>query len=377
MKAAAPSMNASGDRNRSASRPGERFAGLGWQAIAIVVCIAVVNALRRTIFNIVIEPDFGPRHFAEPLTAGLLVGFAMLLAVVATLNRYPQRGRKQYVAVTVVILLSSAIAVLAKDLWEIADIFDSPPPLAQLFRSDWLRSTVLGGLAAGAYLYFRAEAENAAMADRYALESEQMTREVAEARLTALEAQIEPHFLFNTLATVKRLYATDAPAAGRLLDNLMHYLSVALPRMRAAESTLGPEAALATAYLDIQSIRMGRRLASTISIPTSLHEARLPPFMLLTLIENAIKHGLNPLPEGGALSVTARSIDAKLIVEVRDTGQGFAQSSGVGTGLANIRARLALLYGPDASLTFSRNEPQGVAATLIVPLERSAKSLHE
>ena len=338
--------------------------------------MALINALRRTVFNIAGDPEFGPARFAEIMATGLLVGFAMLFAVLTTLNRYPQRGRTQYLAIAAAIGASSAISVLIKDVWELAGPFSAMhgaahPGLARYFLPDWLRYAAPGALVAGAYLYLRTEAENAAMAHQCAAESAQMARQVAEARLRVLEAQIEPHFLFNTLATVKRLFQTNAVAGERMLDNLMRYLSVALPQMRSAESTLGREATLATAYLDLQSIRMGRRMSFVMGIPPSLREARLPPFMLLTLIENAIQHGLNPLPEGGALHVTARSSDRKLIVEVRDTGRGFAQGWGGGTGLANIRARLGLLYGPDGSLELSHNEPRGVVATLVVPLEHS------
>jgi len=373
MKAAAvSSVGSPRHRGFLTRRMRDAFAGVGLRGIAVVVCVALMNALRRTVFGIAGDPHFGPARFVDPLATGLLVGFAMLFAVEAALKRYPRRGGKQYLAITTAILASCALAVLVKDVWEVAfEAVVLTAGLAQFFLSDWLRYAVLGGLVAGACLYFRAEAEGAAIAHQCAIDSERMAHEVAEARLRLLEAQIEPHFLFNTLATVKGLFETDPELGGRVLDNLMRYLSIALPQMRGAESTLGGEAALATAYLDIQRIRMGRRLSFDVAIPTPLLEARLMPFVLLTLIENAIKHGLNPLPEGGTLRVTARSAEAKLIVQVVDTGRGFAQAAGVGTGLANIRARLSLLYGRDASLTFSHNEPRGVAATIVVPLERS------
>jgi LytS/YehU family sensor histidine kinase len=278
-----------------------------------------------------------------------------------------------------VMAASSAISVLLKDLWEMAGPIGATSypehwELARYFVADWLRYLVTGALVAGAYLYLRAQAEDAAITHQCAAESARMARQLAEARLRVLEAQIEPHFLFNSIATVKRLFQTDARAGERMLDNLMRYLSIALPHMRSAESTLHREAALATAYLDLHTVRMGRRMTFTMSIPRSLGDAQLPPFMLLTLIENAIKHGLNPLPEGGALHVTARSTDRKLVLEVRDTGRGFERSWAGGTGLANIRARLALLYGPDGSLQLSRNDPRGVVATLVVPLAPSRRA---
>jgi len=184
-----------------------------------------------------------------------------------------------------------------------------------------------------------------------------------------LEAQIEPHFLFNTLAHVKRLYQVDRGAGARMLRNLKAYLAVALPDMRRTESTLARELAHVTAYLDIQHIRMGRRLAYGIDLPPALHDSQMPTLMLLTLVENAVKHGLSPSPHGGRINVRASLDDGRLRVVVADTGVGFTKSKGGGTGLANIRARLAARYGSGASFSLSRNEPNGIVATIILPYE--------
>ncbi len=349
-----------------------------WQAIAIVFCMAVVNALRRSIFNLAADPRAGVGGFVELTALGLLVGSTMVVAVAAALKRYPAAGRKQYFAIAGGILLSSAAGVLVKDWYEWAispnsAALGSEFSLAHYFLPDWLRYAVPGALIAGACVYFRTETQNAAVSHRCAVESAQMARQVAEARLRLLEAQIEPHFLFNTLASVKRLFRTDAVAADRMLEDLMRYLAVALPRMRHAESSLGGEADLASAFLEIHRVRMGRRMRYTLSIPPDLRNARLPPFVLLTLVENAIKHAINPLPEGGAVDVNAQAHDGKLVLEVRDNGRGFtgaSGASGAGTGLANMRARLDLLYGRNASLGFSHNEPSGVVATVVLPLEQ-------
>jgi len=188
-----------------------------------------------------------------------------------------------------------------------------------------------------------------------------------EARLAVLRAQIEPHFLFNTLAIVRRLYQTEPAKAESMLGNLMRYLSVALPQMRAADSTLGREASLTESYLAIQQIRMGTRLAFEVDIPAALRDAQVPPMMILTLAENSIKHGLNPLPEGGAVRISARAEGEHIRLEVADTGQGFTTSSGGGTGLANTRARLAAMYGQAAQLVLSMNRPRGVTAAITLP----------
>jgi LytS/YehU family sensor histidine kinase len=197
-----------------------------------------------------------------------------------------------------------------------------------------------------------------------------MDRETAEARLQVLEAQIEPHFLFNTLANVKRLYETDRVAGATMMRNLKDYLAVALPQMRAVACTLGRESDHAIAYLNIQQTRMGRRLAFDFDVPPQLRDARIPPLMLLTLVENAVKHGLTPRLEGGRIDVRARVVDEQLRIEVADTGQGFTKSGGGGTGLANTRARLASYFGGRGSLSLAMNSPQGIVATLVLPYER-------
>ena len=138
--------------------------------------------------------------------------------------------------------------------------------------------------------------------------------------------------------------------------------------MRAADSTLGREAALTTSYLEIQAIRMGRRLAFDVDIPDALAGVPFPPLMLLTLVENAIKHGLAPQPGGGAVRVDASLHDRELRVRVADSGRGFTQTSGRGTGLANVRARLAAIHGESGRLSLSRNLPQGIVATIALPL---------
>jgi LytS/YehU family sensor histidine kinase len=166
---------------------------------------------------------------------------------------------------------------------------------------------------------------------------------------------------------VRRLYQTDRAAAASMLDNLMRYLTVALPQMRIADSTLGRETALAEAYLNIQRIRMGRRLSFAIDVAPELAEAKLPAMMLLTLTENAIKHGLNPLLQGGFIRISARIEAQQLRVQVADSGQGFQRTAGGGTGLANIRARLAAVYGRAAQLSIARNNPRGVSATIALP----------
>jgi LytS/YehU family sensor histidine kinase len=192
--------------------------------------------------------------------------------------------------------------------------------------------------------------------------------ELAAGRLQVLQAQIEPHFLFNSLANVRRLLRTDGEAGRAMLGDLMRYLESALPRMREDSSTLEHETELVRAFLAVHQVRMGRRLKVRIDVPPQLGDRVVPPMMMLTLIENALKHGLGPLPEGGAIDVAACEANGRLVLRVSDTGRGLVTGSGGGTGLANIRARLKAMYGAAAGLSLRLNEPRGVVAEIDLPV---------
>lgn len=198
---------------------------------------------------------------------------------------------------------------------------------------------------------------------------ETLQAQMVEARLSALQAQIEPHFLFNTLANVKRLYET-APDQGReMLSSLISYLRAALPSMRQSGSTLGRELDLARSFLTILKMRMGDRLDFAIQVDPALNDAQVPPMVLPTLVENAIKHGLSPLPEGGRIDISARREGGDLLIHVRDNGAGFSSAGGSGVGLANTRSRLAALFGNRAALSLSSAAPRGVLASIRMPLQ--------
>ena len=164
--------------------------------------------------------------------------------------------------------------------------------------------------------------------------NEQLERTVLEARMEALQAQIEPHFLFNTLASIDQLIQTDPPRASRMQQSLIRYLRSSMPQMRdGRRPTLGQQVELCGAFLEIMAVRMEGRLQPVVSVPEGLKSAIFPSMMLQTLVENAIKHGLEPKPEGGRLEITAEVVDGQLAVHVRDTGMGFMPKGegGVGT----------------------------------------------
>jgi hypothetical protein len=247
------------------------------------------------------------------------------------------------------------------------DIGDGLVSLALLFiaSSAILKITYKGRVAA--------EAKAAAATET--AEAESLKRQVVEARMAAMQAQVEPHFLFNTLASIEHLIETDPPRAGQMQRNLIALLRAAMPTMREANGDtggvrdLGRELAVIRPYLEILKVRMEERLATDVRVPAGLESAEFPPMMLQGLVENAIKHGLEPKPEGGRLSVSAEIVHGRLAVTVADTGLGFgkAATQGTGIGLTNIRERLALLYGRQATLNVAENPGGGTVVTITVP----------
>ena len=193
-------------------------------------------------------------------------------------------------------------------------------------------------------------------------------KELTVAKLSLLHAQVEPHFLYNTLASAQLLTRSDPARADQMLGNLITYLRHSLPRTDDAPSTLGEEIERARAYLEILRIRMGERLSVQIQVPPSLEAVPMPPMMLQTLVENAIKHGLEPVPGGGTIWILARESAGSVAVTVADDGRGFSEATaGTGIGLKNVRERLRLAYGDAATFSIVSNFPKGVAATITVP----------
>lgn len=219
----------------------------------------------------------------------------------------------------------------------------------------------------------KARAEAQAMAARASAERETLRRQVSEARMQMMQAQVEPHFLFNTLASVEYLIETDPPRAGAMQRSLIAYLRAVLPQMREITpvTNLGREVTIVKAYLDILKMRMEDRLQVDIDVPDDISFAEFPPMMLQSLAENAIKHGLEPKDDGGTLSISARAVDGILHVTVKDDGLGFGAvpSKGTGLGLQSIRERLKLLHGDKAHLTISPNQPSGVIAEVTLPFQ--------
>jgi sensor histidine kinase YesM len=236
----------------------------------------------------------------------------------------------------------------------------------------WLLSIVATSLVISSVLstifYFSAR-EAKAQADLASEHeaSERVQREAVAANLRALQAQIEPHFLFNTLANVSSLIDRDPGLAKSMLERFNRFLRASLAATRTDRTTLAAERELIGAYLDVLRVRMGSRLEYLIDIPPALEGVALPPMLLQPVVENAIRHGLEPKVEGGRIDLIARREGAQVVIEVRDTGVGFAPTTKGGVGLTNLRDRLRGLYGDTAALAIGENAPSGAVVTLAIP----------
>jgi signal transduction histidine kinase len=224
----------------------------------------------------------------------------------------------------------------------------------------------------------RIAAETQAARQREQLESS--ARQLAEARLRALQAQIEPHFLYNTLANVVSLIEPRPAQATHMLERFIDYLRASLAASREEATTLGADADLIAAYLDVLAVRMGERLRYRIDVPAQLRAAVIAPMLLQPLVENAVTHGLEPKVEGGEIALAARIEQGRLCLEVRDTGVGLTGAGpvsgkrGGGVGLGNLRERLRTLYGADAQVQLLENQPCGTTVRLLLPLNGSQPS---
>jgi hypothetical protein len=251
--------------------------------------------------------------------------------------------------------------------------------------STWFKSfvtlLVLALFATKALVGGKKRAEAETQSANAAAERESMQRQLSEAKMQMMQAQVEPHFLFNTLASVEHLIETNPPRASKMQRSLIQYLRAVLPQIRdnAVVTNLGREVDMVGAYLDLLKMRMEDRLTVNMQIPAGLRSAAFPPMMLQSVVENAIKHGLECKSEGGTLNIVAglvhdtESAHDKMRVTVADDGVGFGviPSTSTGLGLPTIRERLKLLYGASAQLRIGANSPSGVIVTIEVPYQLS------
>lgn len=249
--------------------------------------------------------------------------------------------------------------------------------LQDQMRVAGLAGLIVTGLLFGPWIAFGAmvrqrEAFARSQQLAFALERSQLERQALDARMRLLQAQVQPHFLFNTLANVQALVDTGSPMASQVLGTLIAYLRAAVPRLDQPFSTLGEEIALARSYLELMHMRMPDRLQFEIHADHQALALICPPLALLTLVENAVRHGIDPSEEGGRIEIHVQRWDKRCRVLVSDTGVGLEQTGGgLGTGLSALRERLQLSFGSEAQLNLSEAAPHGVCAELLFPAKGS------
>jgi sensor histidine kinase YesM len=307
-----------------------------------------------------------PRPFWHPLVTVQCYGLAIAYCVnVAAPWESPRPLLRLAVAVAIGATIGAALTILVKG-YTLAYVIEKQKIFALNFITGFFNGVFVSLFFVLKFRETRAaEALHKAEAERLLLSKHAM-----ESELKLMQAQIEPHFLFNTLASVQFLTETDPPQASRLLGHLLSYLRAALPQMRSASTTLGQEIEFAEAYLNILRMRMGPRLDFRIDVPEALRTHPFPPVLLISVVENAVTHGLEPMAAGGHITIAARHDGDCLRVTVTDTGSGLSAESrpGRGVGLTNIRERLAALFGARGRFTLEDAPPRGARATIEVPV---------
>lgn len=322
-----------------------------------------------------------PESLYEQLVYSLWIGLiAFCIVDLARLLVWPgpQRRAHQWLAFLGLMLLASLLGHFAGIHVGAVFLRHQVPSLAEypsIGRLSMVLFTFLGMCTMTFLVEYRERVARIRHAHQEArLRAEVVERQALQAQLRLLQAQIEPHMLFNTLANLQGLIALDPERASLMLDQLIQYLRATLGATRADSTTLEQEFSAMQAYLGLMGVRMGARLAYRFDLPPELRQVRLPPLLLQPLVENAIVHGLEPKIEGGEILVEARARDGLLDIAVRDSGLGLSgdavpSRTGGGVGVATTRERLQALYGERASVLLAPAQPQGTVVRLTLPLE--------
>jgi signal transduction histidine kinase len=321
-------------------------------------CAFVVALLLNPIFEV---------PFGALLGRTVFIATMLLLAFTAAGQWRDRAWLPRWVVQSVAVALATPIATFVVYLLSVGgDVQSFLHNEARVMGFVWITGSGLfvGTMLAMSALYRERDAEARAEGLRFALEKSTLERQAADARLAILRAQIEPHFLFNMLANVQALVESGSPRAAPVLQSLIAYLRAAMPQLSAADETLGAEAARVRAYLELMHLRMPDRLAFELRIDAAVAAERFPAMALLTLVENALRHGIDPSEQGGSIEVGARREGAGLRVWVADSGVGMDAAAAPGTGLANLRERLDAFYAGRARLELSENEPRGLRAEI-------------
>jgi signal transduction histidine kinase len=341
---------------------------LGWKRLVFTLATAIPLGLLLSISS------------SSPVTVvvgrSILVGLIAMLAFGLT-ERWPAH-LPHWLARWVLQLIAVVVAVPLGALFAYWVTLGGNPQFGQNQARvvGYMSLTVLGimvalWIALGAMVRQRDElARNQALA--FELERSELARQALDARMHLLQAQVQPHFLFNTLANVQALVETGSPQASKVLESLIAYLRAAVPRLHDPTTTLGQEVELARAYLELMHMRMPDRLQFSLHADAEALELRCPPMTLLTLVENAVRHGIDPSEQGGRIEVGVRVRENRCHIRVVDTGVGLrGVGTGLGTGLSALRERLQLAFGANVDLSLSAQEGGGVIAALAFPAHRA------
>ncbi len=325
---------------------------------------------------LLVSPIFAT-SFAELLARTLFIAFVLLLAFVGV-QRLPERWLPHWlprwvaslVAIGAAAPLATLVVYLVSMRGDVLALLENEARLRGLTIIASI-ALILGMLIAlGAQLRQR-EAESRALALRFELERSRLERQAVDAKLSLLQAQIQPHFLFNTLANVQALVESGSPRASAVLKSLIDYLRASMPRLQGGAVTLNDEVSLVRAYLHLMQMRMPDRMSFTVDVDSALLAQPFPPLALLTLVENAVHHGIDPSVQGGSIEVVGRAEPGTMRLSVQDTGVGMNPMAQPGTGLANLRARLAALHGPGAGVELSEVSPHGLRAEIVLPRQEA------
>ncbi|MFH1155392.1 MAG: histidine kinase [Pseudomonadota bacterium] len=311
--------------------------------------------------------------FVPVLIISQSIGVSICLAIGCSF-RLLKPGRD---GMRLLVLLSAIILGTVAGL--VIGVFLSGQGSAQTLSlaSNLLRTLLLGLFFGGIISYFFISSHRLSHA-HLEIQAERLKRETtekqaAQTQLKLLQAQVEPHFLFNTLSNIISLLETDVNRGKTMLTDLTRYLRAALDKSRSSTSTLGQEMELIRAYIQLHQVRMGDRLRAEITMPEDLDGLEFPPMLIQPLVENAIKHGLDPLVDGGCLTITAARTENRVQIRVSDTGQGLSPTSSTrGVGLSNIQERLESLYGSGGGLILEPNDGPGLTVILEVPCEKKS-----
>ena len=342
--------------------------GLSWQSVALIVAIntgvAAILYIEET------------RAFWHPIITAQCCGLSIAYAVNAAApwdKTHPVWRLVGAVVVGTAIGLTLVFAIKGYVIGDEHYRLGTGQINTHLLAGTAVASCVMGTFVSLFFMLKFQEARARAQMLKADADRNMLSKQAIEAQLKLMQAQVEPHFLFNTLASVQFLIETDPPKAGMMLGHLLAYLRAALPQLRSDSTTLGQETELAAAYLSIMQMRMGTRLSFVIDVPPELGTHRFPPMLLMSVVENAVKHGLEPQAEGGTIRLEARRHGERVAVAVIDNGRGLGARIGNGVGLTNLRGRLRALYADSGRFTLEEAPPHGARATIELPFDTDEK----